>query len=62
MREILRRGRMNRRQFLSKGLWAGIFSFFTGAVFGLTGQSEKGGSEAEVLSPHEARFSSKLAG
>jgi hypothetical protein len=62
MREILRRRRMNRRQFLNRGLWAGILGLFTGAVFGLPGQSQKGGSKPEALSPREARFYSKLAG
>jgi len=62
MSEILRRRRMSRRQFLSRGLWAGILGLFAGTVFSFPSAPEKGGPGPEALSAREARFYSKLAG
>lgn len=63
MSEILRIRRISRRQFLSRGLWTSIAAgLFSGAIFGLPGQSEKTGPKPSNHSFREARYYSRLAG
>jgi hypothetical protein len=60
MGKIARGKGINRRQFLNKGLWAGICGLL--AIFGWRHRSAKVSPDAGKLSKHEARFNSKLAG